>query len=852
MSLNSKTRRRNRPLHSAVSTTSSVDAVQADLSKAALSETDSSPAGVTDASENICESAHVVSPPSESADRHRLRWTTPHVSALQPTLNAGNEQRSQVSICFTLNLEGLILAANRLGAERLGYTVDTLVGSPLVELLHPSDRYTIQTYLVQLTAQLAAQMPDCPAAPEFRYLCQTGEVLEVQATAQLLYGEDASPTLVLIGTPSSSPDKERQSSEPLVEEQSRRLMVQFTAELTHQLQRSPDSNHLLTTAVTQIRQQLQADRVLVYRTYDNGTGTVLAEAVLGKRVSVLGRSLSDNIFLKEDYQVYALGRVQAIADIDQIPIPGEVRTTLQQFGVRAMVVVPIVRQETLWGLFVVHQHEPRYWQPWEIDLTSHLANQLATLVYQSELCGHVQHLNADLSRQIQRQTAQLNLAFEFEATLKRITDKVRDSLDEDQILQVAVQELATVIGVSSCNAALYDLDEGTTTVRYEYTTFLSPYQGRTSKLADFTEIYDQLLQGQWLQFCSMTPNPVRGYVSTLVTPIVDDQGVLGDLWLVNHKYYAFSEQDIRMAQQVANQCAIAIRQARLYQASRSQIKELEKLNQLKDDFLSTVSHELRTPMSNIKMAIQMLEIFLTQSGALETETSRVPRYFKILRDESQREINLINDLLDLSRLNAGAEEISMSAIDLKSWLWSVSHPFEERARNHQQRLELSIPPNLPKLITDSSKLQRIITELLTNACKYTPAGEQIQLAVESRLETENHVIQEGLPAGTKSKQKTVTWKPDVPGSLLSTSFTPHVVQIRIINTGVVISPSEGDRVFEKFYRIPNHDPWQYGGIGLGLALVKKLVAQIQGKIHLESQAGQTCFTLELPGQPQVE
>lgn len=866
MSLNSKTRRRNRPLDSAVSGTASVDAVQADRSEADIAEADIaeadiaevdiaevdiSPTNIIDTSENIYESAHVVSPPSKAEDRRRLWWTTPHVSTLQPTLNADTDRRSRVSICFTLSLEGLILAVNRLGAERLGYTVGQLVGSPLIEVLHPGDRYTIQNYFVQLAA-LAAQMPDCPAAPEFRYLCQTGEVLEGEATAQLLYGEAASPTLVLIGTPSSSAERERQPSEPLAEEQSRRLMVQVTAELTHQLQRSPDSNQLLAMAVTQIRQQLQADRVLIYRTYGNSTGTVLAEAILDERVSALGRSLSDNIFLKEDYQAYALGRVEAIADINQILLPGEVRTSLQQFGVRAMVVVPIVRQETLWGLFVVHQHEPRQWQPWEIDLTSHLANQLATLVYQSELCGYVQHLNVDLSRQIQRQTAQLELAFEFEATLKRITDKVRDSLDEDQILQVAVQELATCMGISSCNAALYDLDAGTTTVRYEYTTFLSPYQGRTAKLADFAEIYDQLLQGQWLQFCSMTPNPVRGYVSTLVTPIVDDQDVLGDLWLVNHKYHAFSEQDIRMAQQVANQCAIAIRQARLYQASRSQIKELERLNQLKDDFLSTVSHELRTPMSNIKMAIQMLEIFLAQSGALEPEMSRVPRYFKILRDESQREINLINDLLDLSRLNAGTEELTVSAIDLKGWLGSVSHPFEERARNHQQRLELSIPPNLPELITDSSKLQRIITELLTNACKYTPAGELIHLAVEVRSEVENSGIQASSKSSGKRSKKIVQRQPDVSGLLLSAPFSPHFVQIHIINTGVTISPSEGDRIFEKFYRIPNHDPWQYGGIGLGLALVKKIVAQIQGRIYLENQVGQTCFTLELPLQPRME
>jgi GAF domain. len=234
------------------------------------------------------------------------------------------------------------------------------------------------------------------------------------------------------------------------------------------------------------------------------------------------------------------------------------------------------------------------WQPWETHLITQLAGQLDLAIAQSELYQQVQRLNVDLERQIQARTAELRLASNFEATLKRITDKVRDSLDEDQILQTAVQELAIATEISCCNAALYDLEEGTSTVRYEYTTTVSPYQGRTAELAAFPEIYGPLLSGQSLQFCSLVPNPVRGRVSMLATPIMDDQGVLGDLWMINHAFYAFGEQDLRMAQQVANQCAIALRQARLFQAAQAQVRELEKLNQLKDDFLSTVSHELRT------------------------------------------------------------------------------------------------------------------------------------------------------------------------------------------------------------------------------------------------------------------
>ena len=96
----------------------------------------------------------------------------------------------------------------------------------------------------------------------------------------------------------------------------------------------------------------------------------------------------------------------------------------------------------------------------------------------------------------------------------------------------------------------------------------------------------------------------------------------------SHPKAYFEELEIRLVQQVSNQCAIALRQSRLYQAAQAQVEELERLNQLKDDFLSTVSHELRTPMANIKMATQMLEITLKPLGVFDSETSPINRYFQ--------------------------------------------------------------------------------------------------------------------------------------------------------------------------------------------------------------------------------
>ncbi|MEO1144020.1 MAG: GAF domain-containing protein [Cyanobacteria bacterium J06638_22] len=598
-------------------------------------------------------------------------------------------------------------------------------------------------------------------------------------------------------------------------ERRHRLVAQTSAEFSRHIRHSLDLEDILETAVTQIQQMLEADRVLIYRLDEHDAGQVITESVCDPSFHVSHQIGNAGIFPDACRQIYQQGGTKAINDTHE-DATDVCSNCVLNFGARAKLVVPILCQEKLWGLLIAHQCTyPRIWQSWEVDLMSQLAGQLEIAVHQSSLYQQVQRLNTDLEQKIQLRTQQLQQANDFEATLKRITDKVRDSLDEDQILQAAVQEVAIILRVMGCNAAIYDTEAGTSSVRYEYTKSALPYQGRVVRLNAFSEAYDQLLMGRTIQFCSLIPNPIRGLVATLAVPILDEKGVLGDLWLVNHKDYAFTEQDIRLVEQVANQCAIAIRQARLYAASMSQVRELEKVNQLKDDFLSTVSHELRTPMSNVKMAIQMLEIALKNSNSVDSHSGRLERYIKILNEESQREINLINDLLDLSRLDSGAETLTLASFQFNEWLPDRIHAFEEQAATHNQLLQIDCPSDLPPINTDRAKLDRILTELLTNAFKYTPPQERIRITARA-----------------------------LPNSQAASSL-----QICITNTGVEISPEEQAKVFEKFYRIPNNDPWKHGGTGLGLALAKELAQHLGGSLVLTSRDQKTCFTVELPLQP---
>ena len=591
--------------------------------------------------------------------------------------------------------------------------------------------------------------------------------------------------------------------------------------IAQHLLQSLNSEDLLQTTVNEVRRFLRIDRVLFY-SFDPDYNGVVAESVSDTMARRLGTGQTDLSFIPADLMRYRQGEMEVIDDIATAHLPPAYLDKFNRAQVKACLIMPIVQGELLYGLVcALNCSGPRPWVAWEIETLREVATQVGGAIKQARLYNQVQQLNTDLERQVAQRTEQLQTALEFEATLKRITDRVRDSLDVNQIMLTAVKELTEALEVKGSNTSLYDLEQGTSTIYYEYNSSSPSYQGRVAQMEAFPEVYHQLLDGQYFQFCSVEPNPVRGYVAMLACPIVDDRGVLGDLWLINDRDYGFHDIEIRLVQQVANQCAIAIRQARLYQAAQSQVAELERLNTLKDDFLSTVSHELRTPVTSMRVALQLLGVTLNQEFDLtadldkpRAEQSRISRYFSILQEECEREISLINDLLDLQRLDVGNHPMQPEPILLDPWITSWIDSFVTRAKSRNQTLTLAIAPALPVIHSDVASLERVLAELLNNACKYTPPGQHITLRVQPH------------PAAPTDQ-----------------------VCLALTNTGVTIAAAEMPRIFDKFYRVPSADPWKQGGTGLGLALVKKLVLHLGGTIEVASEGAETCFTITLPTQP---
>jgi signal transduction histidine kinase len=297
----------------------------------------------------------------------------------------------------------------------------------------------------------------------------------------------------------------------------------------------------------------------------------------------------------------------------------------------------------------------------------------------------------------------------------------------------------------------------------------------------------------------------QGIAAILIVPLMVDRQLYGAIRFENFQHPRnWTAPEVALLEGVA--IALSLKLEQLIAAA-----EQSRTEQLQADCVATVAHELRSPLAHIQMLAHLLEISLQQESV---SSSPVAHHLKMLQDECQHKNSMINNLLDLSRLSSAPDPIDPIDIPLQVWVPYLTETFQSRFTQQQQHLKIDIPASLPPLRTDSCTLERILTELLHNAWKYTPAQGTIALSAQ--------------PCSND------------PGGHLCLTIT---------NTGVEISPTDLPHIFDRFYRIPSLDIWAQGGTGLGLPLVKKMVEQLGATIQVSSTDQQVKLTLRFPLMP---
>ena len=247
-------------------------------------------------------------------------------------------------------------------------------------------------------------------------------------------------------------------------------------------------------------------------------------------------------------------------------------------------------------------------------------------------------------------------------------------------------------------------------------------------------------------------------------------------------------------------------------------REIES-DRLKTEFIGTVSHELRTPMTSIKGYTQLLAM-----GSLGEVNDTQKEFLTTISTNAERMIAIINDLLDITKIETGNVDLQMGRMHIAEVLSAVVSGYQKELVQRKQELTLNLAPNLPLLWGDPERIRQVAHNVLTNAIKYTPHGGKIEISA-TPMERDNvpERQREQLPLNRR------------------------YIAIAVRDSGVGIDPSEQQLIFDRFYRTENSLKIEAGGTGLGLSLVRPLLALMGGRIWVESAVGAgSTFTFILP------
>ena len=446
-------------------------------------------------------------------------------------------------------------------------------------------------------------------------------------------------------------------------------------------------------------------------------------------------------------------------------------------------------------------HWPVLYHRLAMLMQSHRAEQALhnEIAHSQQLALQLEAANVDLELKVSERAGELQEALTFESLLKRITDRVRETLDEINILRTVVDELATCLRLSSASVGLLQSDGQAYTIQVDCALALPSCEGRTVSANEHPDVWSCFQQGQSVYHTWL--HPLRGKVVALDCPLMDEDGcLLGVLNLMRPNLGTFSKLEIRLAEQVANQCAIAIRQAQLYGAAQSKIAELQQLAELKDDFMSTVSHELRTPLTSMRMSLQMLK--------LTSQADKRQLYLSMLEAECEREIRLVEDLLLMRELTDRVDSAECQQVELNLLLRSIVEAKSDNSQYRHMNISFDMPSRSFWAHLNERYLSRMLRELLDNACKH---GNSETIAIQLCQHRDKY-----------------DW-----------------ASISIRNGGT-IPQAELAHLFDTFHRVSQGDRWQTSGTGLGLALVKQIAERLGGTISVASSEGWVQFDVHLP------
>ena len=480
---------------------------------------------------------------------------------------------------------------------------------------------------------------------------------------------------------------------------------------------------------------------------------------------------------------------------------------------RTILAIPMLREATVIGVLAIRRVEVRPFSDKQIELVTTFADQAVIAIE-----------NVRLFQALQSRTGELTRSVEELQALSAVSRTVSSTLDLPTVLTTIVSRAVQLAGAAG--GVIYEYDQATQQFQLqashrmpeELVEVLSaaPIQlgeGATGLAAlrrepvQLPDIGDEQAYGATR---IRTVLLGRGYRSLLAVPLLSEQRILGVLTVWRQAVGKFPDEVVNLLQTFASQSALAIQNARLFRELEAKSGELEVASRHKSEFLANMSHELRTPLNAIIGYSEML-----QEEAQDQHAEAFVPDLQRINDAGRHLLELINAVLDLSKIEAGKMELYLESFEVAPLVRDVAAVLEPLAQKNGNRLQVECAPDVGAMRADLTKLRQALFNLLSNACKFTEQG-----VVTVSVTREAATAEGGDSIG-----------------------------FAVRDTGIGMTPEQMARLFQEFGQADATTTRRYGGTGLGLALSRRLCRMMGGDISVASEPGRgSTFTIRLPAE----
>jgi signal transduction histidine kinase/CheY-like chemotaxis protein len=462
------------------------------------------------------------------------------------------------------------------------------------------------------------------------------------------------------------------------------------------------------------------------------------------------------------------------------------------------------------------------------DLSQRIAvktgDELEALADQfNAMAGQLQESYAGLEKKVEERTHELETRSHELAqsvgelrALGEVTQAVNSTLDLATVLSTIVAKAVELSGTEA--GSIYVVDPTTQGLHLRASHGMSDEliaelnrQGVDLSEKTIADAAAQKAPVQTPDLKDAAPSPVlnillrAGYRAVMIVPLLGPEGLIGMLVVRRKAPGEFPQHSVDLLQTFAAQSVLAIQNANLFTEVEEKSRQLEMASQHKSQFVASMSHELRTPLNAI---IGLTEMMVNNATRFGTEKAAEP--LRRVHRAGTHLLGLINQVLDLSKIEAGKLELSPETVNLAPLLEDVIGTARQLAEQNKNRLVVESPENLGTLTVDPMRLRQILLNLLSNACKFTKQGE-VALRVKRVADGRN-------------------W-----------------IEIAVADTGIGMTPEQLAKLFEEFTQADSSTARQYGGTGLGLAITRKLARMMGGDVTAASEPGKgSVFTVRLP------